>query len=81
MLLAEIRQEPEKMKKKLGAADLVVTSFYHIEELDKLMPEDSAAPIGVNLQPEMSTIVKIARMPHDAKVGLVACGFRRCGVI
>jgi len=76
LLLSDIQKDPDGMLKKLAAADLVVTSFYHIEELEKLVPEDDCPLVGVNLQPEMSTIVKIARIPPGAKVGLVAASKR-----
>ncbi len=76
LLLSDIRKDPDGMLKKLAAADLVVTSFYHIEELEALMSEDAGPLVGVNLQPEMSTIVKIARIPPGAKVGLVAASKR-----
>ena len=76
LLLSSIQRDPERMLKKLTGADLVVTSFYHIEELEALMPEEAAPVVGVNLQPEMSTIVSIARIPNDARVGLVAASKR-----
>ena len=76
MLLSNIQKNPEAMLKKLSSADLVVTSFYHIEELEQLMPEDTVPLVGVNLQPEMSTIVKLARIPNGARVGLVAASKR-----
>ena len=76
ILLSDIKKNPPEMMKRLGAADLVVTSFYHIEELEKLIPEEGPALVGVNLQPEMSTIVKIARIAPDARVGLVSASKR-----
>jgi GntR family transcriptional regulator len=51
ILLADIKKNPPEMTKRLGGADLVVTSFYHIEELEKLVPEEGPPLVGVNLQP------------------------------
>ncbi len=76
LLLGDIRKDPAEMMKKVAAADLAVTSFFHIEELEKMMPEDGPPLVGVNLQPEMSTIVNIARIPSGAEVGLVAASKR-----
>ena len=60
------------MTKRLCEADLVVTSFFHIEELERMMPGESSPLTGMNLRPEMSTIVKIARIAPDTQVGMVA---------
>jgi len=76
ILLSDIHKDSGKMLSELRSADIVVTSFYHIEELEKLMPEDAAPLVGVNLQPEMSTIVSIARIPAGARIGLVAASKR-----
>lgn len=76
VLLADIRKDPEGMIKKLCEADLIVTSFFHVEELERMMPGESPPLAGVNLQPEMSTIVKIARIPSEARVGMVAASRR-----
>ncbi len=76
ILLSDIHKDPAKMLRELRSADLVVTSFYHIEELEKLMPQDGPPLVGVNLQPEMSTIVNIARIPNDTRIGLVAASKR-----
>ena len=72
LLLSEVREHPRAALERLKSADAVVTSFYHVEELDRVLKGTGARLVGITLQPEMSTIVKIARIPQDARVGLVA---------
>ena len=72
VLLTDIRERPERWRRELRSADMVVTSFYHIDELEALLSGSSQPLVGINLQPEMSTIVRIARIAKGAVVGLVA---------
>jgi len=70
LLLDDIREKPDMMAPLLSA-DIVVTSFYHMDELSRLLEGSDTPLVGVNLQPEMSTIVSIARIADDARIGLV----------
>ncbi|MCD6399508.1 hypothetical protein J7L85_01825, partial [candidate division WOR-3 bacterium] len=72
LLLGDIRLRSSRAMDELKNADCVVTSFYHMEELQNLIPEGSVPIVGIHLQPEMSTIVKIARIPAEVTIGLVA---------
>ena len=72
VLLTDIRAKPSSTLPALRSADLVVTSFYHLDELENLLSDGGPPIVGVNLQPEMSTIVQIARIPPTARLGLVA---------
>lgn len=72
LLLFEIREHPETALATLKSADLVVTSFYHLDELERVLWDSELRPVGITLKPETSTIVEIARIPEDAGIGLVA---------
>ncbi len=72
VLLDDIRDSGAAKLREIRSADMVVTSFYHIEELEKLVGRGGPSLVGINLQPEMSTIVNIARIPRSSVVGLVA---------
>ena len=72
LLLKDIRSKSKEAIAELKSADCVVTSFFHKEELENLLPDSGPPLVGIHLQPEMPTIVKIARMPVDAKIGLIA---------
>lgn len=72
LLLKDIRSKSKEAITELKSADCVVTSFFHKEELENLLPDNGPPLVGIHLQPEMPTIVKIARMPVESKIGLVA---------
>jgi len=53
-------------------ADLVVTSFFHLEEIRALLEDVDVRIMGIGLAPEMDTIIQIARIPPDSTVGIVS---------
>ncbi|HHY17392.1 MAG TPA: GntR family transcriptional regulator [Firmicutes bacterium] len=53
------------------AADLIVTTFFHLDEVRSMFPERQGSILGIALDPVIESIVKIARLPHGAKVLLV----------
>lgn len=81
MLLSAIRQDPKKACSEFASADIVVTSFYHFDELERLLAHGSTPLVGINLQPEMATIVQIARLPGSARIGLLAASKEFLGEI
>ena len=72
LLLSEMREQPKESLSALESADVVVTSFYHVDELERFLDGSGPPVVAINLQPEMSTIVQLARIPADAAIGLVA---------
>ena len=72
ILLKDLRGKSKEAVAELKDADCIVTSFFHKEELENLIPDNGPPLVGIYLQPEMPTIVKIARMDETAKIGLVA---------
>ena len=76
LLLDDIRLKDAGALAALRAADIVVTSFYHMDELRRVLADSGTPLVGVNLQAEMSTIINIARIPEQARVGLVAASRR-----
>lgn len=68
VLLDEIKEK----KEVLLAADLVVTTFYHLEEVKDFIPERSNEILGIAQDPQVDTIVKIARLSKSEKIGLVS---------
>ena len=51
-------------------ADLIVTTFFHEEEVRSRVPEDKRI-LAVALEPQLETIVRIARIPRGSRLGLV----------
>lgn len=71
IVLSEFKDKPRETHEKLRSVDFVVTTFFHIAEVKQLLNSYSFDILGIALDPQLETIVKIARFPKGKKVGLV----------
>lgn len=71
ILLEDFKNNPEEIKRKINTADIVVTTFLHIDEVKSLIADDSIEVLGISLDPQLETIVKIAKIPHGKRIGLL----------
>jgi GntR family transcriptional regulator len=71
VLLGELQAGRREALAALSASDIVVTSFYHIEEVRRRLKSLGKPVVGVSLEPEMGTIIRIAKIPRESTVGLV----------
>ena len=72
ILIDEIYQNPEGFKEKLKTIDLVVTTFFHFEEVKRYLTEQRQKVLPIALDPLMETMVTLARLSsEDKKIGLV----------
>ncbi len=51
-------------------ADMIVTTFFHVDEVRSLLLADKRV-LAVALDPQLETIVRIARIPQGRRIGLV----------
>lgn len=70
-LIQELREEPTRLREALASADLVVTTRFHFKELKGFLSGMNSELLEIALEPKMSTIVKLARIPSGVDVGLV----------
>lgn len=70
VVLDDLRDRNSPAWSAIRSADLVVTTFFHYDEVQGLL-EHSREVLAIALDPELETIVQIARIPLDQKVGLV----------
>jgi GntR family transcriptional regulator len=70
LVLDELEAGTEKSQEILQAVDMVVTTFFHEDEVRRLVPPDKRV-LAVALDPQLETIVRIARIPRGSKLGLV----------
>ena len=76
ILLSELKNQPKVTQKKLEECDLIITSFYHINEVHDFAAGSKKKIIGINLEPEIRTIVELAKVPSDSRIGIVATSER-----
>jgi GntR family transcriptional regulator len=55
---------------EVSAADLVITTFFHYDEVKELLGARKNV-LAIALDPQIETIVRIARIPAAKKIGLV----------
>lgn len=70
VLLSDLKQESDRLLPELLGMDLVVTTFFHLDEVREMVA-GRVETLGIALDPQLGTIVRIARLPKDIRVGLV----------
>lgn len=72
ILIDEIYQKPDEFKEKLKSIDLVVTTFFHFDEVKKYLADQRQKVLAIALDPLMETMVSIAHLSSkEKKLGLV----------
>ncbi len=61
---------------QIADSDLVVTTFFHLDEVRSLFPSRTGDILGIALDPLIESIVHIARLPTGTKVLLVCISER-----
>lgn len=55
----------------LEKSQVVIATFNHVNEVAELIESYHKEVLGVAINPDLETIVKIARYPHDTKFGFI----------
>ena len=78
VLLGDIQKAKKETLEALAGSDIVVTSFYHVDEVRERLEQLGKPIVGISLEPEINTIIRIAKIPKESTVGLVTTseGFR-----
>lgn len=71
VLLKDLISENSTVLHQLAESDIIVTSFYHLDEVRDLLAHLDKPIVGVSLEPEINTIIRIAKIPEKSTVGLV----------
>jgi len=70
LVLDDWRGNIEQYMPEVIAADLVITTFFHYDEVKELLGVRKNV-LAIALDPQIETIVRIARIPPGRKIGLV----------
>lgn len=70
LLVEDLEQVGRDQREALLRTDMVATTFFHLEQLRRALPERAAEIIGIALDPDIATMVKVARLPREP-LGLV----------
>lgn len=71
VLLDDFRARPAEINAALADVELVLTTFFHLQEVRELIIDQRRDIIGIALDPQLETIVKIARLPQGSILGII----------
>ena len=72
ILIDEIYKEPDIFRERIKSIDLVVTTFFHYDEVKKFLVNQKQRVLAIALDPLMETMVNIAHLSSkDKNIGLV----------
>jgi len=71
LLLGDLQKKTEQAVSDIKKADILVTSFYHLSEIQKLVKFSRKEIIAVSLEPDVSTLIRIARFSASCRLGIV----------
>ena len=71
VLLDDLKGGEAKTLEALAASDIIVTSFYHVNEVRERLSHLGKPIVGISLEPEITTIIRIAKIPEESTVGIV----------
>ncbi|MFD2171514.1 GntR family transcriptional regulator [Tumebacillus lipolyticus] len=70
LVLDDFRQDVGRWQPTVASSDLVITTFFHYDEVKELLGVRKNV-LAIALDPQIETIVRIARIPAGKKIGLV----------
>jgi len=71
VLLGDLQKAGAETMEAVASSHIVVTSFYHVDEVRERLEHLGKPIVGISLEPEMGTIIRIAKIPRESTVGLV----------
>ena len=70
LLFSQLHDKREELARKFAAIDLVVTTFFYLNEVRQLLSHLDKPIIGIAMNIEPETVVALARIPANQRIGL-----------
>jgi len=71
LLFPELKRDMVNARAVLGSMDVIVTTFFHLDEVREMASGTGVDVLGIALDPLLETMVRIARIGDGKRVGLV----------
>jgi len=71
VLLQDFEKNVDNINQQLKDFDFLVTTLFHLEEVEQIMGNKTVNLIPIALNPQLETIIKIARIPKQSNVGIL----------
>lgn len=72
MTVAQLKDQGERNKDYINNAEIIITTFNHVNEVRELVESFDKKVLGVASNPSLETIVKIAKYPRGTKFGQIS---------
>jgi GntR family transcriptional regulator len=79
VVLHDLRQPTVEVEQQLSQAYVVVTTFFHIQEVRRLLAKAKKEVVGLGVKPHLEKLIQIARIPQGMPVALV-CVSESCAL-
>jgi GntR family transcriptional regulator len=73
VLLKDLRQPTAEVAEQLRQAHLVATTFFHIQEVRRLLAKAKKEVVGLVVKPHLEKLIQIAQIPQGTPAALVCC--------
>ncbi len=70
VMIDDLESDAAGVRDRLAEMDLVVTTFFHLDQVRDILGEEVEV-LGIALDPEVETMVRLAQLPGDRPVALV----------
>lgn len=71
ILLEDFKKNIKEINDKIKTHDLIVTTFFHIDEVKSLVKNNNIKILPIALNPQLGSIIQIARIDRNSKVGIL----------
>lgn len=71
LTINNLQENTIDIEEKLQRAQVIITTFNHVNEVSNLIKNQDKEVFGVAINPNLGTIVKIARYPEKTKFGFI----------
>ncbi|HEB09845.1 MAG TPA: GntR family transcriptional regulator [Spirochaetales bacterium] len=71
VLLDDLVKQKTVAIDKISKSDILVTSFHHLDEAREYLTHLNKPIIGINLEPEVTTLIEIAKISPESRLGIV----------
>jgi DNA-binding transcriptional regulator YhcF (GntR family) len=73
LVLRDLRQPTAETNEQLRGADIVATTFFHIQEVKRLFAKAKKEVVAVAVKPHLEKLIQIAGIPRGTPTALVCC--------
>ncbi|MEC9488674.1 MAG: GntR family transcriptional regulator [Halanaerobium sp.] len=68
----ELRDDRQRQDNVFAGVDIVVTTPFHFHEVREMVRDHQVEFVEITLEPQWETVVKLARVPAQCRIGLIA---------